>query len=444
MISGVRLVRRVAVALIAVGLTVATVAGCSHKAHRAAAAPAARRASITVSPRTALIDVPVTVTVTGLSPGQQVTLHSSATDAEGALWQASARFRVPPSGTVTTNQASLGGSYTGVDPMGLFDLMAPPADEPMTSTFNPVGATDGYSVTLTADLGGSELAHTVAQRTTYLSKPLKLTNFAVHTSGIYGELFQPKETTTLRPAVLLFGGSEGGIDVEGLAGQLAAHGYPALALAYFSAEGAPLAGLPSQLKNIPLEYFVKALRILRKQPGVDPHHVLVYGDSRGSEAALLLGADFPTLVNGVIAGVPSAIVHGSYPTPGSPAWTLHGRPIQPIEPGLGDVPAAFATSGAMIPVEKIRGPLMLVCGGLDDVWISCPYQQAIVKRLRAHHFRYPVTALSYQQAGHYVGDMTAYFSVTAAFYQGTGGSLQANQEAVAQAHAQLLRFLASQ
>jgi dienelactone hydrolase len=441
-IAGVRLVRRVAVALIALGLTVATVSGCTHTKPSAAPASAARQVSITVSPRTTLIDAPVTVTVTGLSPGQQVTLHSSATDAEGALWQASARFRVPAGGVVTTDQASLGGSYTGVDPMGLFDMMAPPADEPMTSTFNPVGATDGYPVTLTADLGGSELAQTTAQRTTYLSKPLKLTNFAVRTSGIYGELFQPKDTTTPRPAVLLFGGSEGGISVETLAGQLAAHGYPALALGYFSAEGAPVPGLPSELENIPLEYFVKALRILRKQPGVDPHHVLVYGDSRGSEAALLLGADFPTLVNGVIAGVPSAVVQRGYGA--QAAWTLHGRPIQPIEAGLGDVPAAFASSGAMIPVEKIRGPVMLVCGGLDDVWISCPYQQAIVKRLRTHHFRYPVTALSYQQAGHYVGDMIAYFPVTAAFYQGTGGSLQANQEAVAQAHAQLLRFLASQ
>jgi dienelactone hydrolase len=220
---------------------------------------------------------------------------------------------------------------------------------------------------------------------------------------------------------------------------LAAHGYPTLALAYFAEPG-----LPAQLKNIPLEYFIEALRILRKQPGVDPHHVLVDGDSRGSEAALLLGADFPNLINGVVAGSPSAVVHGSFPTFGKPAWTLHGHPLPWAVPAVSANPAALAGSPALIPVEKIRGPVMLVCGGLDDVWISCPYQQMIVKRLRTHHFRYPVTALSYQQAGHYVGDIIAYFSVTAAYYQGSGGSLQANQEAVAQAHAQLMRFLASQ
>ena len=93
---------------------------------------------------------------------------------------------------------------------------------------------------------------------------------------------------------------------------LAARGYPSLALAYFKAPG-----LPQTLRDIPLEYFTSALEVLRAQPGVDPDHVLVAGDSRGGEAALLLGAHFPQLVNGVIAGVPSSVVHpgGADPRP---------------------------------------------------------------------------------------------------------------------------------
>jgi hypothetical protein len=45
---------------------------------------------------------------------------------------------------------------------------------------------------------------------------------------------------------------------------LAMNGYPALALAYFAAPG-----LPATLAGVPLEYFARAVRLLRAQPGVD-------------------------------------------------------------------------------------------------------------------------------------------------------------------------------
>jgi dienelactone hydrolase len=119
--------------------------------------------------------------------------------------------------------------------------------------------------------------------------------------GIYGNLYLPKRTAGRRPAVLVFSGSGGGLTASFAAALLAAHGYPSLALAYFKAPG-----LPQTLHDIPLEYFTRPLKLLRAQPGVDPRHVLVAGESRGGEAALLLGASFPQLINGVIAGVPSS------------------------------------------------------------------------------------------------------------------------------------------
>lgn len=405
----------------ALSLAVTTVAGCTHKAPSAGPAPAARHASITASPRTALIDVPVTVTVTGLSPGQQVTLQSSAVDAEGAQWQASARFRVPAGGVVTTDQASLGGSYAGVDPMGLFDLMAPPADEPSTSVDVAEGET-GYSVSLSASVAGTQVATGTARRNNPGAVNLRTRELTLKNTGVYGEVFLPPGHPTPRPAVVIVGGSQGGLGdwVTETAQLIAAHGYPALALAYFDEPG-----LPHGLKDVPLEYFVNAVKILRAQPGVDPQHVLVYGDSRGSEVALLLGADFPNLVNGVIAGSPSSVAHGSYPTAGSPAWTLHGRTVAYWY----GFPTDGTNNTGAIAVEEIRGPILLACGGLDDIWPSCQYQNLIAKRLRAHDFRYPVTTLSYPQAGHYVGGMQAYLPVAAAYYTGSGGTLVANQRA---------------
>jgi dienelactone hydrolase len=257
---------------------------------------------------------------------------------------------------------------------------------------------------------------------------------------IYGNLYLPRHTTGRRPAVLVFSGSGGGLTTGMAAALLAAHGYPSLALAYFKTEG-----LPQSLANIPLEYFTSALELLRAQPGVDPEHVLVAGDSRGGEAALLLGAHFPRLVNGVVAGVPSSVVHPGFPDTSKPAWTLGGRPLPAMSPSEFGLPTPPGKAKAVIPVERIRGPILLTCGQQDVLWPSCGYVDAITARLRAHRFAAPVTALRYRDAGHLIGGLTAYYgSMTDDAVASDGGTAAAAQAAQADAHARLLALLASQ
>ena len=85
-------------------------------------------------------------------------------------------------------------------------------------------------------------------------------------------------------------------------------------------------GLPRELVRVPLEYFARAVRVLRRQPGVDPACVVVMGDARGGEAALLLASTFPRLIHGGIGLVPSSSVFRS-PAANLPAWTLRGNPV---------------------------------------------------------------------------------------------------------------------
>jgi dienelactone hydrolase len=184
---------------------------------------------------------------------------------------------------------------------------------------------------------------------------------------------------------------------------LAAEGYPAMALAYFREPG-----LPPSLKNVPLEYFVRALDVLRHAADVDARHLVVWGVSRGSEAALLLGTHFPQLVHGVVAAVPSSVVYAGYPDSNQPAWTLHGKGV-PYSLYFGD--ASPPTGRGVIPVERIHGPVLLICGGEDAVWPSCRYSDAIVRRLAAHGKRGDVTELKYPTAGHGVGEVFPYVSV---------------------------------
>ena len=241
-------------------------------------------------------------------------------------------------------------------------------------------------------------------------------------------------------------GSEGGLNAVSEQGAaLAAQGYPALVVAYFGGSG-----LPSALQEVPLEYFVKALSLLAKQPGVDPTHLLVWGTSRGSEAALLLGADFPDLVHGVIAGVPSSVAWGSYPESGSAAWTLGGKPVAYAAfPADWNQPDPADAQDAVIPVERIDGPIFLVCGEADRIWASCPYTDAITARLARYHFGYPVIALHYPAAGHYGGDLIPYLPFADAASPTTdlassGGTELADQQAEANSWPRLLAFLAQQ
>ncbi|HEV8651697.1 MAG TPA: acyl-CoA thioester hydrolase/BAAT C-terminal domain-containing protein [Actinomycetes bacterium] len=399
--------------------------------------PAAVRPSMSVSPQTALLDQPVTVSVRGLPAGARATVAATATDAGGTTWSASAQFQATSAGVVSLDQPSLGGSYAGVNPMGLFELMAPPPDSTPTVFLSPDA---GYDVTLQATVGGRVAAGATARRQGPAAVGVVEKELRPARGEIYGNLYLPKNTAARRPAVLVFGGSDGGLSISFAAALLAAHGYPSLALAYFNEPG-----LPQGLDNIRLEYFTNALGVLRAQPGVDPRHVLVMGASRGGEAALLLGAYFPRLVNGVIAGVPSSVVNPSIPDTTQPAWTLHGRPLPAVSPSDFWRPTPPGKPQAVIAVERIRGPVLLTCGALDLRWPSCDHTDAITARLAARQFAYPVTALRYPDAGHLVGGLTAYFnSLTDDALTTFGGTVAGVQAAQADAHAKLLVFLASQ
>ena len=54
---------------------------------------------------------------------------------------------------------------------------------------------------------------------------------------------------------------------------------------------------------------------------------------------------------------------------------------------------------AVIPVERIAGRLLLVCGELDEISPSCPMSRQIQERLIEHR-RPEATLLLYKQAGH--------------------------------------------
>lgn len=369
------------------------------------------------------MDQPVTIRVNGLKPGEPITLRASTTDYMKRDWTAQATFMADRDGIVDVSQAAPKyGSYAGVHAMGLvWSLQPQGVTDPASTYFIPSGGR--YAVNVQAEADGRVLAQVKLIR--YYLSP-NVTRTIVASDGLVGEFYRPKAPGR-HPAVLILGGSEGGLHPQvDEAALFAAHGYAALGVAYFQGYGngnAPdLAHLPKMLVNIPLEYFVRATDWLKRQPGVDPHRIAIMGWSRGAEAALTTAAQFPHEFQAAIAFMPSSVVwlgiNNETTGQPSPAWTLHGKPVPwmnmvvdqaAFAPGKPIVLAPMfaaalknsaAVNRAAIPVERITGPVLLISAGDDKIWPSSMMARQIMRRLNAHRHPYHDESVCYAAAGH--------------------------------------------
>lgn len=297
----------------------------------------------------------------------------------------------------------------------------------------------------------------------------------VREDGLVGVLFRPAGTG-VRPGVLVLGGSEGGLP-EGSAAALAEQGFVALALAYF---GNGL--LPRELVEIPLEYFAGAIRLLRSRREVSPERIAVLGGSKGGELALLLGATYPEDVGAVVGYVPSSIVYQGisfepWYSGSRSSWTLGGEPLPfvdgwfrpselvdwrtyplPVWPFFGLLPLpnypfslvrsyerplgedGAAVSAATIPVERIRGPVMLISGAKDRMWPSARLSEMAIERLGRHEHPFYYEHLCYEDAGHMIFPYV-YDRLRLPPFLDPGGTGKADRAANADSWPRVLRFL---
>ncbi|WP_447931983.1 acyl-CoA thioester hydrolase/BAAT C-terminal domain-containing protein [Sphingopyxis fribergensis] len=275
----------------------------------------------------------------------------------------------------------------------------------------------------------------------------------VNGGGIFANYY-PAPGTGPHPAILLLGGSEGGLgkDMRALALLLQAEGYSTLQLAYHNAPGKS-----AKLKDIPLEDFYRGLDWLKRQPGVDANRLGIVGYSKGAEAGLVVATRYPGIRTAVL-GMPSSVVWdgmtgenymlGSF----SSSWSEKGEPVPHLaykgQPGSDGLMPVFVNGlkeldrnpAAIIPVEKYKGKLLLVCGEAEKLWPSCPMAGQIVARAAAKGAPAPVV-LRYRDAGH--GVMGAPFADNKArrYWAKLGGTEAGNAAARMDSWVKIREFL---
>ncbi|XP_069765311.1 peroxisomal succinyl-coenzyme A thioesterase-like isoform X2 [Narcine bancroftii] len=251
---------------------------------------------IKAEPLRGLVDESIKIEIAHLTPNQQVTLHSQILSEDDDWWMAYAHYVSDSEGTVrVSHDKSMGGTYTGQEPMGLIWSMklAPGGRQAMRLRKKDI--TIPFSVTLSVYDGWisnnfdkeAVLALVVFERFYMAPGTVRL---QIKEGRVIGTLFLPPGPGPF-PAVLDMWGGGGGL-VEYRAALLASRGYAALALAYKEYKDVPP---PEEVFDSKLSYFEEAFDVLNNHPKIAKDRTAFVGLSLGFTVALLMATEIPNI-----------------------------------------------------------------------------------------------------------------------------------------------------
>ncbi|XP_038075757.1 bile acid-CoA:amino acid N-acyltransferase-like isoform X1 [Patiria miniata] len=395
--------------------TVITLRTCRHR-HSRIALPLQRYVrmcaknitSIAVFPPSSFIDDTVSVVVSGLAPNTRVSLRSSVQDRD-KVFQAVGHFEADRDGKVDLNaQQSLGGSYTGLEPMGLFWSLGPAPGQKRGIRFakqdlkEPVEITFAvYNEHLELPLLITAQPLVVTQTRRWYMKESEVDRIKIHSGKIRGILYKPKGPGPF-PAVIDMFGLAGGI-IEYRAAMLASKGIVALSLPYCGYED-----LPRTYDRLEFEYFEEATAWLSSQSFVPPNAIGIVGTSFGGSVGLEMAARLPQIKAVVaISSLPYILTHMTY----------RGGKVPSSHPPTDDAQKGYVTKEGFVmkdifkedtynlPDEELidmqnSGARFLLAIGEDDQNIpAVEGARRMVQKMQSHN-QTNYELLSYKGAGH--------------------------------------------
>ncbi|CAI5640447.1 unnamed protein product [Oreochromis niloticus] len=339
-----------------------------------------------------LFDEPIKVKVEGLRSRQVVTMRARLTDEKGVVFSSSATYRADGSGEVDLNRdPSLGGTYVGVEPMGLLWSMRP---DTMHKRFQKTKSLEPQLVKFSVyEEEGRILAEETNER---LLIGDGVSRVPVKEGNISGVLFTPPGEG-LFPAVL----DMPTLRSETRASLLANKGFVVLSMCAAEA-------IFQNMQKIHLDHFKEAMDFLKQQPKVGSKGVGIVGRSKGADLALSLA----TFVPGVEAAV---CINSNSANVGVPLYHKKQKILSPLMYDLSKLiptesgasigkyicedPLAEKSKGSLIPIERAKAHFLFVAGEDDLWWDSKAYMDQMVERLKRHG-KENFESVSYRGAGH--------------------------------------------
>nr|XP_061814278.1 peroxisomal succinyl-coenzyme A thioesterase-like [Nerophis lumbriciformis] len=363
---------------------------------------------LTAAPTRGLVDEQIGIKADFLPPRHPVTLCAQMRSEDGDLWEAFGHYNTSADGTVDlTRDHSVGGSYLGCEPMGLFWAMQPAPGEReglrlrMRNVKIPlivnISLSEGHVSPREPESG--RLAVATAER--WFTAP-GVQRIDVRQNGVVGTLFLPPGPGSF-PAVLDLWGMGGGL-VEYRSSMLASRGFASFSVAYMEHKD-----LTVQLDISGADaYMKKAFHILQDHPQICGDRIGIIGLSYGVYLGLRM-ATSPDLnpsclvcINGPAGSnkelsqvfcKPKTSESDQRYWPRDEAGYLSFRDMS--------LPANYSP-GTQVKIENLACPTMYILGEDDQNSPSTENSNLIEDVLKAAGKSHLYTRLSYPGAGHLI------------------------------------------
>ncbi|XP_028813581.1 acyl-CoA thioesterase 19 isoform X2 [Denticeps clupeoides] len=362
---------------------------------------------LSVHPTRALVDEGFAVMVEMLPPGFAVTLRALIHSEDNDFWEAYGHYVSDDTGCVkAAEHSSLGGSYDGVEPMGLLWSMKPVPGSRTGLRLRKKDVRTPLNVQILLYKGhmsdgfqdGNVLASVAVERW-YLAPGVR--RICTAENGLNGTLFLPPGPGPF-PAVLDLWGGGGGL-VEYRSALLASHGYASLSLEYMNPR--IIGGTTQFVGN---DYFEAAFNMLKDHPLVCAERIAVMGLSFGASVALGLTVNSPVVE-------PRCLV------------CVSASHIGPVKGSLSDVFAEISKNSnntrydeenrviwrdLLLPIPddpskktdvgRLKCPLLLIVGEDDQNWPASESAEDIKQMMERAGNSHLLTVLSYPDTGHLI------------------------------------------
>ncbi|XP_040014877.1 peroxisomal succinyl-coenzyme A thioesterase-like [Xiphias gladius] len=364
---------------------------------------------LTAAPVRGLVDEQTSIKGCFLPPGCPITVCSRMHSEDGDLWEAFAHYNTNADGTVNlTRDHSVGGSYLGCEPMGLFWGLQPAPGAREGLRLRKKNVETPYVVHISLLEGhvspsegqSTELAAVYTERW-YMAPGVR--RIDIRENGLVGTLFLPPGPGPF-PAMLDLWGMGGGL-VEYRSALFASRGYASFSLAYFGHKELPG---PQNCINVGDSYFKSAFQLLRDHRQVCADRVGIIGLSFGVYLALRLAAQTDVkpscliCINGPV-GSNIKILDTSGRTENFESDQKYWRYDDKGHVTFRDLslPANISPENK-VKIENLACPLLYIAGEDDLSASSMENATLIEETLRAVDKSQLFTCLSYPGAGHLI------------------------------------------